>query len=187
MAAYRSPFVARPAGGRSPLASRARTRAIESALPHPSRTASEREPGVVLSLLLPSLRSAGKCSPTPSLASGGRGFMSLEGISAGEGEVWAIQEYITSTSPCGEDLIFLGRLLKESKLVLSRQGRGGSGRKHCHAVVPWKAHIQCLFPETTGNQSSREDSREKVLRSCKNPRPSFRSYQISVFTSEKWG
>lgn len=41
--------------------------------------------------------------------------MSLVGsVPAREEEGWAIQEHVMSASQCGEHLVFLGRLLKES-------------------------------------------------------------------------
>lgn len=71
-----------------------------------------------------------------------------------EKDVRAIQEYIISASPCGEDFIFRGKALKgkQQKSVLSGQGGRGSGRKYHYAVVPWKAsapHTRCLFPQTS--------------------------------------
>lgn len=79
-----------PAGGRSPFLSSTEKgrRLLECASPRTRQIASRRKQRVsfLLSPPPPSEQPAGKCTPTPSLASGGGEFMSPLGISGGERE-----------------------------------------------------------------------------------------------------
>lgn len=176
MAARRAPFGARPAGRCSPFGFyRERTgvarKCISARKPNCERTRTWACP-----LCCPLLGDLpGNAVPLlPSLVEGAGLCHQWGSVRAREEEVWAIQEHSMSASPCGEALIFLGRLLKESTLILSRQGAGGEGGQ-AESTVMLLVHLisDACFPKPQGSKylSTREGSREKALRSCTTPAP----------------
>lgn len=110
-----------------------------------------------------------------------------------EKDVRAIQEYRISASPCGEDFIFQGKLLKESNSNQYCRDRGGVvlaestvtlmslgklGRHTldaCHPKLQGISIFQVVRAPGKGLQSH-----TKSL-------PLLGSYQTSIFSPEKWG